>query len=164
MPGAGLQICVDDKAVHDLDSRMSARYAMTMNITWRLVLAPIGLALFGGLVGCSPARGFCEAHADCEREFLFGIIIPDQSGNEPDSVDVCVANNEGALRSLRANEEPVCHKVADSYEIYMACIGNAFAKDNDGCNVLEDDCEDEFDDYADDLKDIDNNECSSREK
>ena len=138
-----------------------------MNITWRFFLAPIGLALFGGVVGCSSAaRGYCDANADCEREIpVIGVPIPDEAGNEADSVDVCIAKQDGFLRSLRANEEEVCHKVADAYEVYMACIGAAFADEEDGCEVLFDDtpCEDEFDDYADEIADIKNNECSASE-
>lgn len=163
MPGAGLFVVDNDRAaaVYDLDSVGSARYASGMNTPWRLFLAPLGLALVG-TIGCSSSRGFCEAHADCEREFI-GIVIPDQAGNEPDDVAVCMANNDGFVASLRANEEPECQEVAEKYEIYMACIGNEFANNDDGCEVLDEDCDDELDDYQDALNDVDGNECSAGE-
>lgn len=121
-----------------------------------------GLAVLGLVQACSASRGFCEAHADCEREF-FGVVIPDQSGDADDSVNVCVANQDGFVRALRANEEEECQVAADAYEVYMACIASEFARDDDGCDVLEDECEDELDDLNDALSDIDGNECSSSE-
>jgi hypothetical protein len=126
----------------------------------RLVLVP---ALAGGLAtGCSPARGFCEAHADCDREFL-GIVIPDAAGDADDSLAVCTLEQEGRIRALRANEEAECQEAAEKMEVYMACIGAAFGENPDGCDVLEDDCGDELDDMNDALADIDGNECSSSE-
>jgi hypothetical protein len=126
-----------------------------------LLLAP---ALVTGLVGgcLSPARGFCEAHADCSREIL-GIEIPDFAGNADDSVGVCTVEREGQIRALRANEEEECQIAAEKTELYMACIAAAFAEDGDGCDVIEDQCEDELDDMNDALADIDGNECGSAE-
>jgi len=131
---------------------------MLMN---RLLVCAIPTALVV-LAGCSPARGFCEAHADCERDF-FGVDIPDQSGDADDSIGVCIANQEGFVAALRANEEDECQAAANAYEIFMACIADEFAKDDDGCDVLEDECEDERDDLNDAIGDIDGNECSSNE-
>jgi hypothetical protein len=130
-----------------------------MSIT-RLILVS---ALAGGLASaCSPARGYCEAHADCEREFI-GIVIPDAAGDADDSVGVCVVEQEGRVRALRANEEKECQEAADKLEIYMACIGAEFSNNPDGCEVIEDDCDDELDDLNDALREIDGNECSSNE-
>ncbi len=128
--------------------------------------APHLLAVLGALAlltSCtSPARGFCEASADCEREFL-GVTIPDSAGDADDSVAVCTVQQEGQLRALRANEEDECQEAANAFEIYMACITTEFQKDGDGCDVFEDECEDELDDLNDALRDIDGNECSSSE-
>jgi hypothetical protein len=130
----------------------------------RIIRALLVSALVGGLASaCSPARGFCEAHADCEREFL-GVVIPDAAGDADDSVDVCTVEQEGRIRALRANEERECRDAADKLEIYMACIGAAFADNPDGCEVIEDECDDELDDLNDALARIDGNECSSNEE
>ena len=134
-----------------------------MTLHSRLLVAAGALAL--ALVGActSSARGFCEAHADCDREFL-GVIIPDQSGNADDSVGVCTVNQEGFLASLRANEEDDCQEAADKFDIYMACIAASFADDDsDGCQTIDDECLDERDDSNDAQSKIDGNECSSNE-
>lgn len=129
---------------------------------WRLLAAPVGLAL-ASLMGCSAATsGYCEAHADCEVEFV-GIVIPDQAGSADDSVAVCAANQNAYLSSLRANEEEECQDAANATEAYMACIAQAFAEDGDGCDVIQDECEDERDDMNDALGKIDGNECSENE-
>jgi len=135
-----------------------------MNMNWRHLAAPIGLALLAASVGCtsSSARGFCEAHADCERD-IFGIDIPDEAGNEDDDIAVCTATQVGRLNVLRANEEKECQDLAEAQEIYFACIGAEFADKGDGCDVLEDDCDDELDDVRNALEDIDGNECTSSE-
>jgi hypothetical protein len=125
----------------------------------RLLAAVGALALVGACT--SSARGFCEADADCDREF-FGVAI-DSSGDADDSVDVCTVNQEGFVRALRANEEEECQVAADKFEVLMACIAAEFADDNDGCDVLESKCEDERDDVNDAFGDIDGNECSSNE-
>lgn len=134
-----------------------------MNMPWRHLAAPIGFALLAASVGCTSqsVRGYCAAHADCERDF-FGINIPDEAGNENDSVDVCSANKQGDLNALRANEEPKCHEYADALEVFFACIGSEFADSNDGCDVLDDECKDELDDVSDALNDI-GDDCSSNE-
>ncbi len=130
-------------------------------ISYVLVCAFGGL-LFGTFGACSPARGFCEAHADCSRDF-FGIEIPDEAGSAPDSVEVCVVNQEGRVRALRANEEEECHRAADALEIFMACVGDAFGREGDGCDALEDNCEDERDDFQDALQELSGNECTQNE-
>jgi len=126
----------------------------------RLLVAAGALALVGACT--SSARGLCEAHADCERDFL-GVVIPDLSGDADDSVDVCTVQQEGSVQALRANEEEECQIAADKIELFMACIATEFADDPDGCDVLETKCEDERDDVNDALDDIDGNECNSNE-
>jgi hypothetical protein len=127
-----------------------------------LLAAPVGLAL-AGLMGCSPATtGYCQAHADCEREFL-GIVLPDEAGGADDSVAVCTANKNAFLASLRANEEAVCQSAADATEVYMGCIAQAFAGNDDGCEVIDEECDDELDDMNDALNKIDPGECSENE-
>ena len=151
-----------------LDSTLRARYAMNMNMNmnmnWRHLAAPIGLALLAASVGCtsSAARGYCEAQADCEVEFI-GIVFRDEAGSAPDAVAVCTATQVGRLNALRANEEQECLELADFTEVYFGCIGSQFADNGDGCEVIEDDCDDERDDLTDALNNVDGNECSSSE-
>ncbi len=89
--------------------------------------------------------------------------IPDAAGDADDSVNVCTAQQEGQLRALRANEEEECQEAANAFEIFMACIGAEFRENDDGCEVFDDECEDERDDLNDALSEIDGNECSSSE-
>jgi hypothetical protein len=129
---------------------------------WRLLTAPVALAL-ASLTGCAAATtSYCEAQADCERDFL-GVVVPDRAGSADDSVAVCAANQNTTIASLRANEEEDCHAVADATEVYMACIAQAFADNDDGCAVLQDECASELDDIDDALGNIDGDECSENE-
>ncbi len=121
-------------------------------------------ALVGAAVGCtSPAQGFCNASADCNATFADFIPIPDAAGDADDSAAVCAALQQGQLNAYRANTEPSCQEVANTMEAYFACIGAAFAKDPDGCDVIEDECTDERDDWQDAVDDVDGDECSSNE-
>jgi hypothetical protein len=143
-----------------------------LHLLWRqpkkpskLLAAPVGLAL-AGLMGCSSATtGYCQAHADCEREFL-GVVLPDEAGSADDDIAVCTANKNAFLSSLRANEETVCQNAADATEVYMACIAQAFAEGDDSCDLTDPTktkCDDELDDMNDALNKIDPGECSENE-
>ncbi len=111
----------------------------------------------------SPAKGYCAASADCDRELIPGIIIPDAASDADDSVAVCTAVQQGQINAFKANVEPSCQKVADKMSDYFTCIGAAFAEEKDGCDVLEDECSDERDDWQDALDDVDGDECTSTE-
>jgi hypothetical protein len=100
-------------------------------------------------VACSPIRGYCEAAAECDD---FEARLLDPVGEDNDSADVCVAQNEGVLRALRANEEDVCREQADIWEAYMACVAETFGKDEkDACDGFvfsaDNPCDDELDDF-----------------
>jgi hypothetical protein len=121
-------------------------------------------ALSGALAACeSPAKGYCEASADCERELIPGITIPDAASNADDSVAVCTALQQGQINAYNANSEASCKKVAAKMEAYFNCVGAAYADRENGCNVLEDDCTDEKDDWQDAVDDVDGDECTSTE-
>jgi hypothetical protein len=127
--------------------------------TARRLVVVVAAALTGS---CSSASGFCQAAADCERE-IFGVVVPDQAGSADDSVNVCTVEMDGQVRALRANEEAECQEAADKLEVFMACISAAFAEEKDGCDVFDNECEDELDDFQDALADIDGGECGSNE-
>jgi hypothetical protein len=127
------------------------------------------LFLLSTLVGCiNPARGFCEAAAECddlEARFPFGL---DVVGEDNDSVDVCTVEQTGNLRALRANEERVCFELADAQERYMACVAEVYYRDpRDACDGLvrfnNNPCDDELDDFFDALRDADD-DCSPNER
>ncbi len=134
--------------------------------------AGIALALVA-LVGCSNARGFCAAAGECdeERAMLGGF---DSVGSSDDSIEVCVVQQDGYLRHLRANEEQECHEAAVAWDAYMACVATVFANEgvDEACDALSntllvDDhpCENELDDYFDALGDADNGQdCSAAEE
>lgn len=128
------------------------------------LLAAWGL-LTAGALGCDgAARGYCEANADCNRELIPGVPIPDAAGSGKDSVDVCVVNQTAQLRRFRANEEERCQDVAAAWDAYMACIAEEFAANEDGCDVLDDECRSELDDYGDALQSINGDECTENEE
>ena len=120
------------------------------------------LALVGGALGCSsPARGFCEASADCDAA-IFGIAI-DAAGDSDDDVAVCTAEQDAQNSALRANEEDECHAVADARDAYFACVGSEFSGGEDGCDAVNDACKDELDDLQSALTDVNGDECTSNE-
>jgi hypothetical protein len=124
------------------------------------------LTSLGWIVGCSAVAGYCAAAAECDdlEAFLF-----DPVGESNDSDAVCVADNEGALRALRANEEDGCFEEAAATEKYFACVADAFARDEgDACDgfLFDDDrnpCFAELDDILD-LRDDNGDDCSAGEE
>lgn len=116
-----------------------------------LLLAASGLALSA----CSslPAQ-YCTLGGECDDRFAFLDPVP---GSSADSVDVCIVNQDTLLASLRANREEVCHEMAAAWEAWMLCV-----VEEDTCDsfqILEDDCKDEFQDYAE-LADEAGNRCN----
>jgi hypothetical protein len=120
------------------------------------------LASLSVVAGCSsPARGYCEASADCDLEFL-GIAIDDASDAD-DAVAVCTAQQDAQTAALRANEEEECLAVADARDAYHACVGAEFNGGADGCDAVAEDCANEFDDLQDAKQEVNGDECSSSE-
>jgi hypothetical protein len=121
-------------------------------MTYRPCLAL--LAVCAVTTGClfSPSRGFCQAAGECDDDnasvFLGGFDIV---GPSDDSIEVCVAQQDGFLRQLRANEEKACHEAAD------ACDGLRSPAFNSNP------CDDELDDFQDALRDADG-DCSANEE
>lgn len=134
--------------------------------------AGLVLALMA-LVGCSNARGFCAAAGECDEEIaaLGGF---DSVGSSDDSIEVCVAQQDGYLRHLRANEEQECAEAAMAWDAYMACVATVYANEgvDEACDALSNPlvvdahpCDGELDDYFDALRDADNGEdCSASEE
>jgi hypothetical protein len=136
-------------------------------MTWRPWIVLIGVCAV--TPACfSPARGFCAAAAECDED---SVSIPfgfDAVGESDDSIEVCVQDNEGFVRALRANEEPECLDAANAWDRYMACVSQQFAEGED-CDPFrnpalgENPCDAELDDFADALNEA-NGDCSSGEE
>jgi hypothetical protein len=110
-----------------------------LTIAPRVVGMSLCLALCGlCAVGCTRvADGYCRAAGACD-------IGLDGVGESDDSVAVCIEREEGALRSLRRNDEPECLDAADKYEAYLVCAGASYAKDADGCVAIGEACAQEL--------------------
>jgi hypothetical protein len=79
-------------------------------------------------------------------------------GESDDSVYVCEVEQQGALDTLRANEEPACSEAADARETYFACVRDKYAEGEEcaGLRKLKDnECADEAETADDALKDAD---------
>lgn len=118
------------------------------------LLAVLPLATLVATAACSPVAGYCEAAAECDdREALF--LGLDPVGESNDSVNVCIAQSEGTLRTLRANEEEGCQEEADALLAYYACVADTYRADpGDACDglVFDEDrnpCFSELDDFFD---------------
>lgn len=123
----------------------------------------------GAALGCtSPSRGYCAAAAECDDgEGPFAVSILDPVGEDNDSLEVCVANQDGFLRTLRANEEERCQDAASAWETYMACVAQVYAEDEDdacdGFRVQDNPCEDELTDFGEIFQDL-GDDCSPNEE
>jgi hypothetical protein len=130
----------------------------------------LAASLLAGTVACSPVPGYCAAAAECddaEASFLLGGF--DIVGEDNDSENVCVADVEGGLNVLRANEEEVCARHADAAEVYFACVSREYAADREkACELLIVDesnpCEDEARELLDVQREEDDDECTEDER
>jgi hypothetical protein len=96
------------------------------------LLALVPLAVVAVTAACSPIRTYCEAAAECDD---LEARLLDPVGESNDSVNVCVADQEGAVRVLRANEEEGCQEQADALLAYYACVADAYVQDpGDACD------------------------------
>lgn len=136
--------------------RTSPFLLMALSITGVLAVAS----------ACSPVRGYCEAAAECDD---FEAFLLDPVGESNDSDEVCVAQTEGLLRALRANEEEGCFEEARLREQYFACVADTYYRDRgDACDgfILDQDrnpCFGELDDLIDQSQD-NGDDCSSGEE
>lgn len=145
------------------------RTSLLLPLAAGLLVAP------SALLGCSNARGFCAAAGECDDEvaslFLGG---NDSVGSSDDSIEVCIAQQDGYLRSLRANEEKECSEAAAAWDAYMGCVATVFADEgvDEACEALANPmvinnhpCDGELDDYWDAIRDADNGgDCSASEE
>lgn len=130
------------------------------------LIALIALAI---APACSPVRGYCEASAECDDREAGPPFGRDFVGESNDSVGVCIADEEGTIRVLRANEEDGCQEEADARLAYFACVADTYGGDpGDACDALvfnadRNPCFNELDDFFDAA--VDNgNDCSPNEE
>jgi len=105
------------------------------------------------VAGCSATGTYCQAQADCDD---FGAAFPlglDVVGESDDSISVCVADTDGLISELRANEESQCQDVADKLQIYIACAADTYSKNqDDACEPFklgnDQPCHDELRDFT----------------
>jgi hypothetical protein len=71
---------------------------------------------------------------------------------------------DGQTRALRANDEDECQQVANAREAYFACVANEFAGGQDGCDAVNEECDNELDDLQEALEDVSGDECTSSEE
>ena len=76
-----------------------------------LVLLPVVVV---AAAGCPATQAFCEKQFECKDEL--GLSLED------DFVDVCVAQTDGQLATLRANAEPECEDLANAQTALSACL------------------------------------------
>lgn len=117
-----------------------------MRLTSSLLGTLAAVAVSFTLAGCNLLpQQFCDVGADCD-EGLAGLLYDPVLGNSDDSAAVCAVNQETFLNVLRANHQEHCHKVADAWERWMACVVE------EGCDALridEPECRREREDYDD---------------
>ncbi len=123
-----------------------------LSTTLGRLTAPLAIAAVLSLGACSTLeRDYCQTAGDCDDAFAI-----DPVGSSPDSVEVCIVNQQTTLQALRANSEEVCQNAADKYEEFLAC---AAEEGCDAFNLTEEECKDEFSDYVDELSEA-GNRCS----
>lgn len=129
----------------------------------------MAIAAVASASACSPVRGYCEAAAECDDREAGLPFGRDFVGESNDSVNVCVANEEGFIRTLRANEEDGCQQEADARLAYFACVADTYRADpGDACDGLVFDqdrnpCFSELDDFFDASSD-NGDDCSPNEE
>jgi hypothetical protein len=111
----------------------------------------VGLVLIGA--GCpSNVSAFCNAAAECDE----ARAIDDHVGSSNDSIDVCIAEEQGIVRALRQNVEEECLKAADAREEWHACAAALYANGQE-CAAFQQDksdneCREHIDDYEDAIR------------
>ncbi len=117
------------------------------------VLAALVVFVVGG--ACSTAEQFCGKRTQCLSE-------EQDIELEADSTRVCVAEYEGNLAALNANEEDDCHTLAaaelalDNCRSWLDC--DDFLEADLGGK-----CDDQLDDLQDAFDDISGLECSAQD-
>jgi hypothetical protein len=124
------------------------------------LLRSIAVVSLVGAVGlsssCTNGRTYCTKEAQCLEE--------DQDVTlESDSVAVCIAQYDGRIAALRANEEPECQVLADAVIAVDLCRAGLDCNDFFDANDVNDACEKQLDDLDDALEDVDDGRCSALE-
>jgi hypothetical protein len=113
------------------------------------------LTVLVGVTACT-ARTHCAKRAQCLSE-------EQDVDLQSDSVDVCVAEYDGYIAALRANEEPECQALADAQVAFDLCRASLDCNDYFDDNNVKDACKDQLDDLQDAFNDVSGDECSAIE-
>jgi hypothetical protein len=105
---------------------------------------------------CTPARSYCQKQAQCLDE-------EQDVQLESDSVNVCIAEYDGQIATLNANEEPECRILAQAILDFDACRASLDCNDFFDDNDIEDACGDQRDALNDAFEDVNGDECLPQE-
>jgi hypothetical protein len=121
-----------------------------------LIMKPLLLSLVVVVVvaGCT-AQNVCNRTAQCLDEEA-------DTELEPDSTAVCIAQFDGRIEALRANEEDDCHVLADAVIALANCQAGLDCDDFVEAD-LGGKCDDQLDDLEDAQEDVSNGECTSQD-
>ena len=122
-----------------------------LSLLGRFVVAAGLFATVVGGTACT-ARSHCAKRAQCLSE-------EQDVDLESDSIDVCVAEYDGYIAALRANEEPECQALADAQVAFDACRAGLDCNDYFDDNDVKDACKDQYDDLQDAFDDVSGDEC-----
>lgn len=105
----------------------------------RAIPAIVVACVLALVAGCSPSAAWCAKRQECNDRL------------EDDSYGVCVEDLRRADRSLRANDEEDCHRLADAQLAFDACRATLSCRDvqdgdYDACDDERDRLADAFDD------------------
>lgn len=126
-----------------------------LSLSGRSLAIVVVLAAVVGGTACT-SRSVCAKRAQCLSEER-------DTDLESDSTAVCVAEYDGYIASLRANEEPECQALADAQVAFDLCQASLDCNDYFDDDDVKDACKDQLDDLKDAIDDVSNNECSALE-
>lgn len=118
------------------------------------VIGGLVAAIVGG-TACT-SRSVCAKRAQCLAE-------EQDTELESDSLAVCIAEYDGDIAALRANEEPECQAFADAKIAFDLCQASLDCNDYFDEDDVKDACKDQLDDLQDAFDDINGDECSAIE-
>lgn len=113
------------------------------------------IAVVAVVTGCNTSQNFCAKREECLRE--------DQDTDlEPDSTRVCAVELDGAIATLRANEEEDCQILADAFVALRNCQAGLKCDDFFEGD-LGGECDDQLDDLEDAQRDADGLTCTAQD-
>lgn len=118
------------------------------------LLASLSLAAVVTSSACT-SQNLCSKQAQCLSE-------EEDIDLEADSTSVCVAEFDGQIAALRANEEDDCQKLADATVALAACKSGLKCDDFFEAD-LGGECDDQLDDFEDARNDADGLTCTAQD-